>query len=87
MCLCGFKSHLLQERNRNIEICSYQTVDKVPGKSPGFSFIMFSTFQILFYRFTKKKIHLSTLFFKGFEALHDIIMVSGGSAYDDEKRR
>lgn len=64
-----------------------QTVDKVPDKSPGFSFIKFSTFLVLAHKFTKKKIRLSTLFFKAFQILHDIIMVSRGSAYDDKKCR
>ena len=31
-----------------------QTVDKVPDRSPGFSFIKFSTFLTFFHRFTKK---------------------------------
>lgn len=30
---------------------------------------------------------LSTLFSKVFQALHDMIRVSGGNAYDDEKCR
>ena len=64
-----------------------QTVDKVPDRSPGFSFILFSTFLIHFHRFTKKKIWLLTLFFKRFQVFPDIIIISGGSAYDDEKCR
>ena len=64
-----------------------QTVDKVPDKSPGFSFIMFSTFLTFSIDLPRKMFQLSTLFFKVLQALHDIIMVSGGRAYDDEKCR
>lgn len=43
-----------------------QTVDKVPDKSPGFSFIMFSTFLTFFHRFTKKNVSVINFIFQGF---------------------
>ena len=47
--------------------CStFQTVDKVPDKSPGFSFIMFSTFLTFFHRFTKKNVSVINFIFQGF---------------------
>ena len=48
---------------------SVQTVDKVPDKSPGFSFIMFSTFLTFFHRFTKKNVSVINFIFQGFASI------------------
>ena len=45
-----------------------QTVDKVPGRSPGFSFIKFSTFLTFFHRFTKKNGSVINFIFQGFSS-------------------
>lgn len=47
---------------------SSQTVDKVPDRSPGFSFIMFSTFLTFFHRFTKKNGSVINFIFQGFSS-------------------
>ena len=45
-----------------------QTVDKVPDRSPGFSFIKFSTFLTFFHRFTKKNGSVINFIFQGFSS-------------------
>ena len=47
---------------------SLQTVDKVPDRSPGFSFIKFSTFLTFFHRFTKKNGSVINFIFQGFSS-------------------
>ena len=50
-------------------ICGeFQTVDKVPDRSPGFSFIKFSTFLTFFHRFTKKNGSVINFIFQGFSS-------------------
>ena len=51
-----------------MKIFSVQTVDKVPDRSPGFSFIKFSTFLTFFHRFTKKNGSVINFIFQGFSS-------------------
>lgn len=64
--LLGEKEVISEEETGTLIESPLQTVDKVPDKSPGFSFIMFSTFLTFFHRFTKKKGSVINFIFQGF---------------------
>ena len=57
-----------KEDEGNVRFLSSQTVDKVPDRSPGFSFIKFSTFLTFFHRFTKKNGSVINFIFQGFSS-------------------
>ena len=70
VCVILISIAIVDARKKKIPniLLGIQTVDKVPDRSPGFSFIKFSTFLTFFHRFTKKNGSVINFIFQGFSS-------------------